>query len=362
MKKISVLFLILLFNFNIAYSNEVENNQNQSNFLSFTGTIIEILDEPESTNDEFEMFTIIIEDDEQGIAIFNIFNNTFILGEAPVVGQSATGYFLAMGPMPLIYPPHYNIVVLSTLQEEDLFTETDSRLVSQNIKVDLFMETDGQLISIDNMLQITIGDETVIEDTFGEQFTGDLAGRNLVVLYGVSTRSIPAMTTPDRIIVLPVEGITPELPIVTPGGIDGLPELGEPPLPPSTNGAHIEVNLPEFYPIIINGIGLQNADFHFITANGTEEVFVPLRVIVESLNGVVGWNNETQEIMVNDNISFVLGDTEFFLEGESIALSPSKLIDEVAYVPLNFFRLVFGMNNAFFEGGQVTIDNEEQIQ
>ncbi|MBT2692684.1 hypothetical protein [Bacillus sp. ISL-55] len=113
---------------------------------------------------------------------------TYFVDQAMVrIGDQVTGYYDADAPVPLIYPPQYRALVM--------VKETPG----QNVKVDFF---NSQLISIDGMLKLNLSPGTPILLENGQRFTKNPANRNLIVVYGPSTFSIPAQTTPYRIIVL----------------------------------------------------------------------------------------------------------------------------------------------------------------
>ena len=67
-----------------------------------------------------------------------------------------------------------------------------------NVKLDYF---DEELVSSDGELKIHVGPGTQISGTNGQPFLGDLSKKTLLVFYGMSTRSIPAQTTPEKIVV-----------------------------------------------------------------------------------------------------------------------------------------------------------------
>lgn len=69
----------------------------------------------------------------------------------------------------------------------------------QNVKVDYFNE---QLESSDGTLKLNIGPFTQIVMENGQWFTASPANHDLIVIYGPTTRSIPAQTTPYKIIVM----------------------------------------------------------------------------------------------------------------------------------------------------------------
>ena len=63
-------------------------------------------------------------------------------------------------------------------------------------------------------------------------------------------------------------------------------------------------------------------------------------------------------------ITFEVDSEDYLVNGRVITLSnlPSFVNDGTIYVPIRFFRDVFGMNNAYFEGGTVQINNEERME
>ncbi|MCL1997033.1 MAG: copper amine oxidase N-terminal domain-containing protein [Defluviitaleaceae bacterium] len=305
-----------------------------SNFLSVSGEIVEV---------DGDILTI---EGEQGVARLNISDSVFVgfeLLQETTIGQAVTGYFFAWGAMPLIYPPLYTIVVLVNPETEHHST-----------KVDLFIDIDGRLTSVDNQLVINTEDSIIVDYDF-EPFEGDLAGRNLVVMYSVATRSIPAITNPDLVMVLPVVGITPEVtPDITPMLPDPDQLEGLMPTLPVLNYEPDWAN----YPIIIEGVGLYQVDFHMTET----EVFVPLRRVVETMGAIVIWNPDTGQINVN-NITITINSNEFILDDQTVTLlSPAILIGHTTYVPISFFRELMGFNNAYFEGGHVQINNFELMQ
>lgn len=87
----------------------------------------------------------------------------------------------------MIYPPQYRAVVMAR------------NLKYRNVKVDFF---NGQLISSDGMLKLNLTPFTPIVLENGLAFTGNPANRDLIVVYGPTTKSILAQTTPDKVIVL----------------------------------------------------------------------------------------------------------------------------------------------------------------
>ena len=143
--------------------------------------------------------TIAIEDANGQPATLQVTGATCYPFDASIgVGAAVTGYYLTSGPAPMIYPPQYNIAVLAAGIPDD-----------QTVKVDRFHlggdAPEGMYLSEDGMLALNIDATTPIVDAQGKAFEGSLDGLKLAVIYDASTRSIPAQTTPVRVIVLPEE-------------------------------------------------------------------------------------------------------------------------------------------------------------
>ncbi|EWG12267.1 hypothetical protein [Cytobacillus firmus] len=155
-----------------------------TNFQYFTGTIVQISD----FNGEGCLKLISADNGMGGTVNFIVSPSTYVLDQTMLsAGDIITGYYDGNAPVPLIYPPQYRalVVVKHTSQ--------------QNVKTDYF---NSQLISSDGQLQLNVSPYTRMVLTNGQAFTGSPANRDLVVTYGPSTKSIPAQTTPYKIIVL----------------------------------------------------------------------------------------------------------------------------------------------------------------
>lgn len=60
----------------------------------------------------------------------------------------------------------------------------------------------NKLMSVENNDRSYISPSTLIVLENGQVFTGNPANRDLIIVYGPTTRSIPAQTTPYKIIVM----------------------------------------------------------------------------------------------------------------------------------------------------------------
>lgn len=154
-----------------------------ANFQSFSGIITMI------TNNDGGCYKLVSVDNEQGMFVnFVVEPMTYFVDHMMVrIGDRITGFYDANVPVPLIYPPQYRAVVMAA----------DSP--NQHVKVDYFNE---YLVSSDGQLRLNLSPQTPVLLENGQQFTGNLTNRNLIVSYGASTKSIPALTTPSQIIVM----------------------------------------------------------------------------------------------------------------------------------------------------------------
>ncbi|MBE4907834.1 hypothetical protein IMZ08_07175 [Bacillus luteolus] len=159
------------------------------NFFSFQGTVTMISDFFIDQNGESEGCYKIItaENSSRTVVNFVVSPTTYFVDQAMVrVGDIITGYYDGNAPVPLIYPPQYRALVVV------------KEVPFQNVKVGYF---NGNLESMDGQLKLIPSPFTQLLLTNGQDFTGTVANRNLIVIYGPSTKSIPAQTTPYKIIV-----------------------------------------------------------------------------------------------------------------------------------------------------------------
>lgn len=159
-------------------------------FLSFRGIITKIDDFWTSTSTKdlgcYKIFTL--EDTEGNIVNFIVEPFTYVVDNVVLsAGDIVTGFYDASAPVPLIFPPQYRAVVMAL--------DTQYR----NVTVDFF---DSQLINSDGTLKLNLAPYTQIVIRNAQPFTKSPANHNLVVIYGASTKSIPAQARPYKIIVL----------------------------------------------------------------------------------------------------------------------------------------------------------------
>ena len=160
-----------------------------ANFLAFSGIVTMIDDFSIGQNNEVGCYKLLSVDDGYGSSVnFVVAPTTYFVDHVMVaVGDRVTGFYDANAPVPLIYPPQFRAIVIA------------KDTPYQNVKVDYF---NRQLVSSDGTLQLTMSPHTQIVLENGQAFNGNIANRNLIVIYGATTRSIPAQTTPSKVVVM----------------------------------------------------------------------------------------------------------------------------------------------------------------
>jgi hypothetical protein len=159
-----------------------------TNFYSFQGIVTMISDFNTGQNGEGCYNLISVENGSGASVNFVSSPATYFVDHAMIAkGDLVTGYYDGNAPVPLIYPPQYQALVM--VKESP----------NQNVKVDYF---NSHLVSSDGQLQLNLSPYTQLLLTNGQLFTRNPANRDLIVIYGPATKSIPAQTAPYRIIVL----------------------------------------------------------------------------------------------------------------------------------------------------------------
>lgn len=159
-------------------------------FTAFSGTVTRIEDLNPGQNEEsagcYKLMSV--ENKDRGPVNFVISPGTYFVNHEMIeVGDEVTGFYDSNAPAILIYPPQYPAIVMEK--------NTDY----QNVTVDHFND---QLISSDGNLKLNISLYTEVILTNDQSFSKYPRNKNLIVVYGPTTKSIPAQTTPYKIIVL----------------------------------------------------------------------------------------------------------------------------------------------------------------
>ncbi|WP_291649719.1 hypothetical protein [Clostridium sp.] len=169
--------------------NSMRQNTVQK-FSAFSGTVTMIEDFYTGQNDTstgcYKLMSL--ETVDMGPVNFIISPETYFVNHVVIeVGDEVTGFYDANAPVVLIYPPQYRAIVMA------------KNTGAENVTVDYFNK---QLMSSDGNLKLNIGPSTEVILTNDQIFNIYPGNRNLIVVYGPTTFSIPAQTTPYKIIVL----------------------------------------------------------------------------------------------------------------------------------------------------------------
>jgi len=351
MKRALIIFLVvaLMTASLVGFASANEIDTANPYYSSVTGTVIGIEELESGIRVEIAMPST----DRDARAFLNITDRTvFPFDEEIEIGDTVTAYFIANAPMIMIYPPQYTAAVL-----------LNGVPGNQNVAVDRFNAVEsGAYLAQGGALQFTVGENTEIVLADGTGFAdGELDGRRIVVIYGPSTRSIPAQTTAIKLIVLfedavaPI-GTIPDAPIaITPLP---LPVPVEPtPLPMPITDPTIDAS---GWPIFVIGTQITAPDA--LQPDGEAMVMIPLRAVAEALGYDVAWDGAFQKVRLGAAIHLWIGYNEVNIAGmETRTFSTAAvLVDGVTYVPLDFFRVI-GLNNAFAFEGQIVIDRAGEI-
>lgn len=163
-----------------------EEMQLKPSFIQVSGTIEEV-----EKVDHATLYTIKSGEEINVFAVTKdalLFDNTGKTVELKK-GDKVTGYTDAEKPMIMIYPPQYTVDVV--------IVETEN---ASSVAVGTF---DEELLDANLKLQLNIGEDTDLSSVSGKEVkAADLADKDLLVFYTMTTRSIPAQTTPHKVVVL----------------------------------------------------------------------------------------------------------------------------------------------------------------
>lgn len=289
-------------------------------YMSNSVTVTDVTEESISTTiDEKEA-----ENPEKTIN-YTITDNTIVLGYAKgevksvkdiKKGDKITVYSNAYAPAPLILPPQY--------QADVIFVEDNLELDSLRMAdVDTYVKgEDEMLVNVSNTLALNIADDTEIVDREGKKADAkDLDKKDLAVIYSTSTRSIPAQTTPIKVVVLGENEMA----------LKALENVNTEatPAPETTPEATPEVT-DNYKDLKIGNVYKKD-----------QTLMVPLRVVAEYLGYTVEWDGATKSIMLNSGMySLKIGENAYGkgkMMPQQLSCAPEINDDDLTYVPVEYF-------------------------
>jgi len=154
---------------------------------------------------DFELDPDLEFDFGQNVAYIVVHNTTLFPFDTEFnVGDMVTAWYNTNAPMIMIYPPRYNAEILAVNAPEEFRVAADRFTAWEG----------GQWLSQDGMFAFSIGEDTEVFLTYGalgfselfeaDEFfiEADIEGQRVIVLYGMSTRSIPEMAVATKIIIM----------------------------------------------------------------------------------------------------------------------------------------------------------------
>ena len=173
---------------NVENSNKIVVEQTENKYISFTGQVTEAADNiiTVKENDNAIMFHL-------GTMIIGTKDGQIMEAKDIKAGDKITAVYTTNTPMALSYPGQMTPSII-------LVHNSDN-----SIKVDKFNE---DMVSSDGSLKLITDDNTKLEAYKTKQVITqkDLKNKDLLVIYGATTRSIPAQTLVDgvvKVMVLP---------------------------------------------------------------------------------------------------------------------------------------------------------------
>ena len=262
-----------------------------------------------SENEDGGLFVEAIDSNDEEVD-FIIDENTLVVnadGEAAELedGAQFTAFTAWNKPTVLMLPPRYNADIIVI----------DSKLGDILVDADAYKADGDRYVNAANTLSIDVA-ETEIVYRDGEAYEGELDGKDLLVFYDVSTRSIPAQTNPIKVIVLGVS-------------------------------AMLSVEPAEEEKAVKLAVG--DEEFDIVDINGVDMAAV--RPVAEALGLEVAWDNDLQRVSVGTvqmGVSFLIGVNSYNkskMTPFTLEAAPYLEMTEaggVTYLPVSFFTEVLG--------------------
>lgn len=290
-------------------ASEVEVIEPYPFYSSFTGTVKEI-----EKNDDV-ITKVYLEGENDSLAYFILNEDTYYADNINIEeGSKITGYYETSRPMILIYPPQYTIDIVTPVYQEGFVKadKFDLNLLSKDKQLKLNISEDTEILWENNTVINWIKQPTV------EELETILSNRQMLVYYNFTTKSIPAQTTPTKIIVL-------------------------------SQQIEDKIN------ILVNDVLIETPNAYI---NEAGNVMVPVRAISEELGYKLNWNNDDKSVSIGNEISFKIGENNHSSAGTIITLEEATIINnEHTYVPLSFFKEVLNVNVVSFFENNIIINN-----
>ena len=234
-------------------------------------------------------------------------------------GSKITVFTGSYEPTPLILPVQYtaNVIIINGDQEG-------------NVNIDTYLADEEGYTNAANTFKIATADDTKIVDKDEKEYKGDINKNDLIVFYDVSTKSIPAQTTPTKVVVLGENEIALKQ-----------IEAAKNATPAPTASPKVTEAPQVSYAGLVNVvIGDKNVSDVYAKDNTT---MVPLREVAEAAGFTVTWDAENRAVILNDGVySLKIGENSY-VKGKMMPLTLSaapEIVNDLTYVPAEFFAEV----------------------
>ena len=240
-------------------------------------------------------------------------------------GSKITVFTGSYEPTPLILPVQYtaNVIIINGDKEG-------------NVNADTYLADEEGYTNAANTLKIAAADDTKIVDKDEKEYKGDLDKNDLIVFYGVSTKSIPAQTTPTKVVVLGKNEIALKQ-IEAAKNATPAPTAA-----PETTVAPEATEAPQvsYAGVVYVVIGDKNVSDVYAKDNTT---MVPLREVAEAAGFTVTWDAENRAVILNDGVYSLKIGKNSYVKGKMMPLTLSaapEIVNDLTYVPAEFFAEV----------------------
>lgn len=293
----------------------------QPEYINFEGKITEI-NHGDNTfsikvmSDEKDPYNGMVFHINEKVVLLNDETKDFVSKDTLKKGDLVSGYYGKDTIMALSMPPQLSpdVIIVKESKEPSF------------IKVDKFNK---ELVSSDNQLKINQSEDTIIVDKDGNKVEKEnIVDKDLIVFYTISTRSIPAQTTPEKIVVMDKEDEVVD---------------------------KFEIKILDKMIIEEKEITLDK----FIYENEKGVMMIPLRQIAETLEYKVTWNNETRAAELTKGAQWTsvkVGEDNYNFAKMLVKLGTAPEIkDSTTYVPFDFLNEVLKVNVEITEDGMIEI-------
>lgn len=306
---------------NVTSDKEVisEKEENVIAYIEYSGKITDVLNDGDNLSilvegkDKKGQEKIVFHIDED-MPILSQKTKEFIERKDIQEGSEITVFMKENAPMTMSIPPQTTPEAIVINDSEEMGT----------VKVAHFNK---DLVDADNELKLNVSDDTIIVDIDGEKVDKeDIQDKDLMVFYTMTTRSIPAQTNPEKVVVL--------------SDMDS-----------EESDEDVE-EITVMDKIVVNGEEMELEHEMYKTDEG--DYMIALRPIGEALGYEVTWNNEDRSAELTKGAQWTkitIGEDNYNFAKMIVKLGKAPEIkDSKTYVPVEFLEEVLKLDVEVNEG------------